>query len=96
MIIPALSTTLLLLSSLIQEAQQSSLTMPPPTTKPFPLSSNASDLDLPIPRLEIDFRISVQLNPLINVGKGPWGDRNWISFSSGEWKASWGRGTVEV
>jgi hypothetical protein len=53
-------------------------------------------LGLPTPTLELDFRISCQLNPIIRVGEGPWGQRNWISFKGGEWTAKWGRGTIEV
>jgi hypothetical protein len=53
-------------------------------------------LGLPIPTLDLDFRISCQLNPIIRVGEGPWGQRNWISFKGGEWTAKWGRGTIEV
>lgn len=53
-------------------------------------------VQLPTPELKLDFRICVQLNPLISVGKGPWGQRNWISFKGGQWKATWGEGTVEV
>ena len=62
----------------------------------FEDGSAASKIELPKPELELDFRICVQLNPLIPVGKGPWGQRNWISFKSGQWKATWGQGTVEV
>lgn len=90
-----LLTITLLLLAVIQKSQQSPTSMAP-SNDSLTLSSNASDLDLPVPKLELDFKISVQLNPRINVGKGPWGDRNWISFSGGEWKASWGQGTVEV
>lgn len=53
-------------------------------------------LGLPTPTLDLDFRISCQLNPIIRVGEGPWGQRNWISFKGGEWTAKWGRGTIEV
>lgn len=53
-------------------------------------------LNLPTPSLDLDFRIAVQLNPIIPVGEGPWGKRNWISFKGGQWSAKWGRGTVEV
>jgi len=53
-------------------------------------------LGLPTPTLDLDFRISCQLNPIIRVGEGPWGQRNWISFTGGEWTAKWGRGTIEV
>lgn len=55
-----------------------------------------SDLKLPTPELQLDFRICVQLNPIIPVGEGPWGKRNWISFKGGQWSATWGEGTVEV
>lgn len=51
---------------------------------------------LPTPTLDLDFRISCQLNPILRVGEGPWGQRNWISFKGGEWTAKWGRGTIEV
>lgn len=62
----------------------------------FAAESAASKIELPTPGLKLDFRICVQLNPLIPVGRGPWGQRNWISFSGGQWKATWGEGTVEV
>ncbi|KAB8345942.1 hypothetical protein FH972_022994 [Carpinus fangiana] len=60
----------------------------------FNQGSTASSAVLPTPSLKLDFRMSVKLNPLISVGKTVWGQRNWISFSSGEWSALWGRGTV--
>ncbi|QIX00685.1 hypothetical protein AMS68_006202 [Peltaster fructicola] len=56
--------------------------------------SAASKLSLPQPSLALDFRISVKLNPKISVGSGPWGVRNWISFTGGEWSATWAKGTV--
>jgi hypothetical protein len=46
--------------------------------------------------LQMDFRICVQLNPTIPLGEGPWGKRNVITFKSGQWLATWGKGTVEV
>ncbi|KAI5843153.1 hypothetical protein BZA05DRAFT_411281 [Tricharina praecox] len=36
----------------------------------------------------------VDLNPRVSVGAGPWGQRNWISFTGGRWAASWGSGVV--
>ena len=61
----------------------------------FPPDTTASTLDLPVPKLDLDFRMSVSLNPKISLGdSGPWGARNWISFSGGVWTASWGKGTV--
>ena len=62
----------------------------------FSEESAASKMLLSVPQLKLDFRICVQLNPLIPVGRGPWGQRNWISFQGGQWKATWGEGTVEV
>lgn len=64
--------------------------------KSFPESSAAAKLDLPSPQLDLDFRMSVALNPKISLGEGPWGARNWISFQGGNWTASWGNGTVEA
>lgn len=55
-----------------------------------------SPLDLPTPNLQLDFRIRVQLEPIVKVGVGPWGQRNWISFKGGQWSAAWGKGTVKV
>lgn len=73
-------------STMAQQSLQSS----------FAEGSAASKIQLPTPKLKVDFRICVQLNPLISVGEGPWGKRNWISFKGGQWKATWGEGTVEV
>ncbi|KAH8668810.1 hypothetical protein BX600DRAFT_460746 [Xylariales sp. PMI_506] len=53
------------------------------------------ELSLPTPSLKYDFRMSVDLNPKIAVGAVPSGGvRNWISFSGGNWAATWGAGTV--
>ncbi|TKA68358.1 hypothetical protein B0A49_06605 [Cryomyces minteri] len=60
----------------------------------FPTGSTARDITLPTPSLVLDFRMSVTLNPKISVGKGIWGQRNWISFTGGRWSATWGQGTV--
>jgi hypothetical protein len=62
----------------------------------FPEDSLAASLSLPTPTLQLDFRMSVTINPKIDIGEGPWGQRNWISFSGGRWNATWGSGTVEV
>lgn len=53
-------------------------------------------LPLPTPVLTHDFRMSVQLNPRISVGKTPFGDRKWISFRGGSWSGSFGTGSVLV
>ncbi|KAI1855084.1 hypothetical protein JX265_012272 [Neoarthrinium moseri] len=53
------------------------------------------DLTLPEPSYSYDFRMSVDLNPKVAVGTVPSGGiRNWISFSGGNWAATWGSGTV--
>lgn len=49
---------------------------------------------LPLPSLTLDFTLRCQLNPLIPLGNGPLGARNWISFRGGTWVATWGRGTI--
>ncbi|KAK6433096.1 hypothetical protein LTR95_010724 [Oleoguttula sp. CCFEE 5521] len=54
----------------------------------------AASLDLPIPVPRLDFRMSVTLNPKVSLGPGPFGQRNWISFSGGQWQATWGSGVV--
>jgi hypothetical protein len=46
--------------------------------------------------LQMDFRICVQLNPIIPMGEGPWGKRSIVNIKSGQWSATWGAGTVEV
>ena len=51
---------------------------------------------IPVPKLERDFQMSIQLNPKISVGPGIWGQRNWLSFISGHWNGRWGKGTVVV
>ena len=70
------------------------MTTPPKSIPPQDWVS--PEYQLPTPTLDLDFRISCQLNPIIRVGEGPWGERNWISFKGGEWTAKWGRGTIEV
>jgi hypothetical protein len=56
----------------------------------------ARSLSIPAPTLELDFRMSVKLNPKINVGAGMFGSRNWISFIGGQWAGRWGKGIVIV
>lgn len=56
----------------------------------------ARSLSIPTPTLELDFRMSVKLNPKIAVGSGTFGNRNWISFIGGQWAGRWGKGIVIV
>ncbi|GKT56125.1 hypothetical protein ColTof4_13907 [Colletotrichum tofieldiae] len=60
----------------------------------LPVDRTRAAFPLPVPALALDFRIVVDLNPLIPVGVGPFGQRNWISFSGGVFTAKWGTGTV--
>ncbi|KAH7349689.1 hypothetical protein B0T11DRAFT_358627 [Plectosphaerella cucumerina] len=81
-------------------------TLPPspsssPPRRPLPESNlppslTHASLPLPTPSLTLDFRIAVDLNPLLPVGThpGPFGQRNWISFSGGTFAATWATGTV--
>lgn len=56
----------------------------------------ARSLQLPTPTLDLDFRMSVKLNPKISIGNGPFGQRNWVSFVAGSWAGRWGKGIVVV
>ena len=58
-------------------------------------AANQTQFQIPIPEIKKEFHLSVDLNPKIQLGKGPWGERNWISFKAGSWNATWGNGTVE-
>ncbi|TVY50340.1 UPF0311 protein [Lachnellula cervina] len=51
-------------------------------------------LYLPHPSLNLEFRMSVTLDPRISLGPTPFGHRNWISFTGGKWSGSWGSGKV--
>ena len=57
----------------------------------------ARSLSLPSPTLDLDFRMSIKLNPRVPVGVSPaagGGQRNWISFIGGQWAGRWGKGIV--
>jgi len=56
----------------------------------------ARSLQLPTPTLELDFRMSIKLNPHVSVGPGLFGQRNWVSFIGGQWAGRWGKGHVIV
>jgi Protein of unknown function (DUF3237) len=56
----------------------------------------ARSLQLPTPSLELDFRMSIKLNPRVSLGPGLFGERNWVSFVGGSWAGRWGKGNVIV
>jgi hypothetical protein len=56
----------------------------------------ARSLQLPTPTLELDFRISIKLNPKISVGGGLYGHREWVSIVGGQWAGRWGKGIIIV
>ncbi|KAI9167930.1 UPF0311 protein [Paramyrothecium foliicola] len=60
----------------------------------LPENLTTAAFPLPVPTLKLDFRMAVDLNPLVRVGNGPFGRRNWISFTGGTFAATWGTGTV--
>lgn len=62
----------------------------------FPEGDIARSLQLPAPALELDFRMSLKVNPTLSVGPGVWGQRDWITFVGGQWAGRWAKGLVLV
>lgn len=62
----------------------------------FPEGDIARSLQIPVPSLELDFRLSLKINPKVNVGQTHGGQRDWISFVGGQWAGRWGKGVVLV
>ncbi|CAG8056551.1 unnamed protein product [Penicillium salamii] len=60
----------------------------------FPEGDVARSLQIPAPTLELDFRMSIKMNPKVSVGPGIWGQREWVSFLGGQWAGRWGKGIV--
>jgi len=60
----------------------------------FPEGDVARSLQIPTPALELDFRMSVKLHPVISVGQTHFGHRNWVGFLGGQWAGRWGKGVV--
>ena len=62
----------------------------------FPEGEVARSLQLPTPTLELDFRMSIKMNPRVSVGQTLWGQRDWVSFIGGQWAGRWGKGIILV
>lgn len=62
----------------------------------FPEGDIARSLQIPAPTLELDFRMSIKINPKVTAGQNFWGQRDWISFVGGQWAGRWGKGIVLV
>lgn len=62
----------------------------------FPEGDVARSLQIPAPSLELDFRMSIKMNPKVSVGPSVWGQREWVSFIGGQWAGRWGKGIVLV
>ncbi|KAJ5372920.1 hypothetical protein N7517_004926 [Penicillium concentricum] len=60
----------------------------------FPEGDVARSLQIPAPSLELDFRMSIKMNPKVSVGPSIWGQREWVSFIGGQWAGRWGKGIV--
>ncbi|BCR89683.1 DUF3237 domain-containing protein [Aspergillus chevalieri] len=60
----------------------------------FPEGDVARSLQIPAPSLELDFRMSIKMNPRVSVGQGLWGQRDWVSFLGGQWAGRWGKGII--
>lgn len=62
----------------------------------FPEGDIARSLQIPAPSLELDFRMSIKMNPRVSVGPSLWGQRDWVSFIGGQWAGRWGKGIILV
>lgn len=62
----------------------------------LPAGSLGQAVALPAPRIVRDFRLSAALERKVALGRGCWGERNWIGISGGAWSATWGRGKIVV
>lgn len=62
----------------------------------FPEGDVARSLQIPAPTLELDFRMSIKMNPKVGVGASIWGHREWVSYIGGQWAGRWGKGIVLV
>lgn len=62
----------------------------------FPEGDVARSLQIPAPSLELDFRMSIKMNPRVSVGQSLWGQRDWVSFLGGQWAGRWGKGIILV
>ncbi|PTU18857.1 hypothetical protein P175DRAFT_0335988 [Aspergillus ochraceoroseus IBT 24754] len=60
----------------------------------FPEGDVARSLQIPAPNLELDFRMSLKMNPKVAVGPSIWGQRDWVTFIGGQWAGRWGKGVV--
>ncbi|KAL3460600.1 hypothetical protein BJX64DRAFT_300566 [Aspergillus heterothallicus] len=60
----------------------------------FPEGEVARSLQIPAPTLELDFRLSLKVNPKVGVGPSIWGQRDWVTFVGGQWAGRWGKGVV--
>ncbi|GAM37641.1 hypothetical protein TCE0_024r07726 [Talaromyces pinophilus] len=60
----------------------------------FPEGDIARSLQIPVPSIELDFRMSIKLNPKVSIGSSLWGGRDWVSFLGGQWAGRWGKGII--
>ena len=62
----------------------------------FPEGDIARSLQLPTPSLDLDFRMSIKLNPTMAVGNAVGNQRDWVTYIGGQWAGRWGKGIVLV
>lgn len=60
----------------------------------FPEGDIARSLQIPVPSVELDFRMSIKLNPKVSIGSSLWGGRDWVTFVGGQWAGRWGKGII--
>jgi hypothetical protein len=61
----------------------------------LPAQFSRANFPLPVPGLELDFRVACSVGPRIPVGPTPTGgQRNWVVIGAGWFAGRWGSGTV--
>ncbi|KAK1757891.1 hypothetical protein QBC47DRAFT_166755 [Echria macrotheca] len=54
----------------------------------------ASSLSIPMPTLDLDFRMSIMVKPKVTVGDTLLGREAWVSCVGGRWAGRWGKGII--
>jgi len=56
----------------------------------------AASLAIPMPSLDLDFRLSINVKPKLSVGPSSFGRLTWVSCIGGRWAGRWGKGSILV
>ncbi|KAK4144862.1 uncharacterized protein C8A04DRAFT_11142 [Dichotomopilus funicola] len=52
----------------------------------------ASSLVLPVPTIDVDFRMSIRVKPKLSIGPNASVRQSWVSCVGGQWAGNWGKG----